>query len=194
MNWPISDHCNLYIWLLVASVSMIGMVSTPSIAAPIENSRCPTTEQLKHYTGIFPVKARGEVRMVNGKGPSDFAPDEKGQWDFDNTIASVRLMRPEQGVSFWLMDIRSNHLHGSGAWDALHFVSCKKGHLRVIPQDSFLYGAKVHVLSDREFTTRSGYWIKTDAQCCPSRIEFRRYRWNVAHRMFVVTQRNIKAQ
>jgi len=172
---------------------MTAVASTSCLAAPIGDSHCPTTEQLKRYTGSFPVMGHGDVGLVNGEGGSDFVPEEN-KWDFDNKIASAQLMRPELGVSVRLMDITSMHLLGTGEWDILYFVSCRKGHLHVVPQDSFLYGVKVHIVSDKEFTTRSGYWMQKDARCCPSKIEFRRYNWNTEPKTFLVTQRSIKAK
>lgn len=106
---------------------------------------------------------------------SDNLPD-KCDWEHKITRDEIFRLSPSREVR--LVVINSNHLTGSGAWDAVVVFDCVDGLMKEMFEKSHLYGERIEHTGKGELVFVSGKWAKGDPMCCPSEVRSEVYRWD----------------
>jgi len=111
-----------------------------------------------------------------------------GKCDWKMRVSEDQLLSPEPGRQLRLSIIEEDHLTGSGAWGRVLLYECRNHQLKKMMDQRYLYG--VHFTPTRAgFNLESGYWLPTDARCCPSRRQQERFRWDSAKHKYTLSRR-----
>jgi hypothetical protein len=150
-----------------------------------QSSPCQSIEKVDFKNTVIHVNRYEIVKLVGGRAcTSDSTDPKKCDWEW--TIHEGRILTPEPGKQVRMIVLNANHKTGSGAWDYLIFFGCKGGKVAELSENKYLYGCKVTFRNEQEFFVTSGFWLKNDSPCCPSREKQETFRWNPQSGVYVL--------
>ncbi len=119
-----------------------------------------------------------KINDLNFRQGKAYTSDGASPKDWEHTLSTDRILKPNTEKEIRLIVIHSNHLTGSGAWDTVIAFDCVRGALKKIFEKKYLYGVKIKIKQGSELLLTSGEWQPTDQVCCPSKEKKEAYHWN----------------
>ena len=74
--------------------------------------------------------------------------------------------------------VGSEHVTGAGGWGDVLVLGCREGKVAVLFHAGVRFGVNVEEASADKLVLKSGKWLRSDPDCCPSMEERQVYQWD----------------